>query len=77
MATIHVVYDHDGKILAASEGKHLPRPKEMHGLMIGEFEVPTNFKSKRLREYASILLVDVAQNQLKEKGKEYKEKKPE
>jgi hypothetical protein len=72
--TIHVVYSNDGKILAASEFKNPPRPKNTQGVTVGEFEVPAHFGNKRMHEYIPRLMVDIAGRHLKEKGEEHKGK---
>jgi len=67
MAKIHIVYDDDGKIIAASESKNPPRPQNMHGAMVSEFEVPAKFGDKKMHEHIPLLTVDVKARQLKEK----------
>jgi len=71
---IHIVHGDDGKIIAASESKNPPRPMHMHGLTVGEFEVPAKFKDKRMHEYIPLLVVDVAARHLREKVAEHKGK---
>jgi hypothetical protein len=71
---IHIVHGSDGQIIAASESKNPPRPMHVHGLTVGEFEVPAKFKDKKMNEYVPLLVVDVAARHLREKGAEYKGK---
>jgi len=67
MAKIYIVHDHEGKIISASESKNHGRPAHMTGLTQSEFEVPVKFKDKKMREYISLLKVDVAARHLKER----------
>jgi len=66
---IHVVHDHDGKILAASESKNPPRPKDIQGVKVAELEVPAKFEDKKMNEYIPLLVVDIKAGHLKEKEK--------
>jgi hypothetical protein len=67
MAKIHIVYGADGAILSASESKNPPRPAKVHGVKVGEFEVPGKFKDKKMHEYLPFLVVDAKAHHLKEK----------
>ena len=73
--TIHVVHGNDGKIISASESKNPPRPMNMQGLKVSEFEVPSQFKDKKMNEYIPLVFVDVASRQLRERGEEHRGKK--
>ena len=74
MATVHIIHDHDGKIIAASKSKILAKPAYTHGVTLdeGEFAVPTKFGGEKLHDYISHLVVDVSSRHLKEKGKVHK-----
>jgi hypothetical protein len=65
---IHIVHGDDGKILAASEAKNPPRPRDIP-VKVGEFEVPTKFEGKKMHEYMHLLVVDTKAHphRLKEK----------
>lgn len=67
MAKIHITHGPDGKILASSESKNLPRPMNVEGVKVGEFEVPAKFAGKKMHEYIRHLRVDVATHRLTEK----------
>jgi len=64
---IHIVHDADGKIIAASESANPPRPMARHDLQVGEFEIPAKFNDKKMREYITVLEVDIKGRHLKEK----------
>jgi hypothetical protein len=70
---IHIVHGDDGKIIAASESKHLPRPKNMHGLNVAELAIPAKFEGKKMHEYIPLLVVDTKAGHLKEKAGHQKE----
>jgi hypothetical protein len=66
---IHIVYDHDGKIIVASESKNHAKLTNMANLKMAEFEIPAKFEGKKMHEYIPHLMVDPKASNLKEQQK--------